>query len=305
MKLLITGSAGLIGSAIKKENIENAFFADRKHADLTSFSDVMELFEKVQPTHVIHCAALVGGIGGNLMKSGDYFRNNILINTNVLEAARITEVENLVTFMSTCVFPDEANYPLTSDQLHLGPPHPSNFSYAYAKRMLEVQSRAYRNQWGVNFNILVPPNVYGPHDNWSLTEGHVVPALIHKFHKAKLKNEKVEIWGSGKPLREFVYASDIAKLSLWAVFNLDQEEPLMLTSGIETSIAQLVDNIAAEIGFNGEIFFNTSKPDGQMRKPSSAIALEKLNPNFKFTELTTGLKETISWFEKEFPNVRV
>jgi GDP-L-fucose synthase len=152
---------------------------------------------------------------------------------------------------------------------------------------------------------LVPPNVYGPHDNWSLEEGHVVPALIHKFYLAKGKGANVGIWGSGSPLREFVYSADIAKLSLWAVHNLDREEPLMLTSGIETSIAQLANEISQEMGFEGEILFDTSKPDGQLRKPSSSVALEKLLPNFNFTELKFGLKETISWFNGQYPNVRM
>jgi GDP-L-fucose synthase len=247
----------------------------------------------------------VGGIGGNLMKSGEYFHQNILMNTNVLEASRIAGVENLVTFMSTCVFPESAKYPLTSDQLHNGKPHKSNFSYAYAKRMLEVQSKAYRNQWNVNFNILIPPNVYGPCDNWNLEEGHVVPSLIHKFYLAKEAGNGMEVWGTGKPLREFIYSDDIAKIAIWAAFNLNQSEPLMVSTSKENSISEIVKIIQQEIDFKGPITFDTTKPDGQFRKPSDSSIMRQMLPDFTFTEIADGLHQTINWFSSNYPNVRL
>jgi GDP-L-fucose synthase len=305
MKLLVTGSNGLVGSALRELVDGDVYFATRSDGDLTDYEVTRELFDRVRPTRVIHLAAMVGGIGGNLMHSGDFFRSNILINTNVLDAAREVGVEKLVSYMSTCVFPNEATYPLTVEQLHLGPPHPSNFGYAYAKRMLEVQSRAYRAQWGMNYVVLIPTNIYGPHDNWNLTEGHVVPALIHKCYLAMQSGDPLVVWGSGKPLREFVYSRDIAALSLWAAAEYESETPLILTSGIEISIRDLVDSVVNAMGFEGEVVFDSEKPDGQTRKPSSAEPLHELLPSFEFTDLQDGIAATVQWFVERFPNVRI
>ena len=305
MKLMVTGSDGLVGCALRGLAEGNTYFATREDGDLTDYEATRALFRRVEPTHVIHLAALVGGIGGNLMHSGDFFRSNILINTNVLDAAREVGVEKLVSYMSTCVFPNDASYPLTVDQLHLGPPHPSNFGYAYAKRMLEVQSRAYRAQWGMNYVVLIPTNIYGPHDNWNLTEGHVVPALIHKCAVAKQSGDPLVVWGSGTPLREFVYSRDVAALSLWAAAEYDSETPLILTSGIEVSIRNLVESVVEAMGFQGEVVFDADKPDGQFRKPSSAEPLRELLPDFEFTTLRDGMDETVRWFVEHYPNIRM
>ena len=305
MRLLVTGSSGLVGSAIRGLNPEDTVFVNRGDADLTDFSSTEKLFILHNPTHVIHLAAEVGGIGGNISNSGDYFRNNILINTNVLEISRRVGVKKLISFMSTCVFPDAATYPLTVDQVHNGPPHPSNFSYAYAKRMLDIQSKAYRKQWGLDYQILVPTNIYGPNDYWNLEDGHVVPSLIHKIYLAKLARTPLTVWGTGKPLREFVYSSDIAKLSLWAIEFYENIDPLILSSGIEVSIKELVTTISRLMQYDGEIIFDESKPDGQFRKPSDGKALGSYLPDFAYQNLETGLTETIEWFQNNFPNVRL
>lgn len=305
MKLLVTGSDGLVGSAIRRLNPADAFFATREKADLTEFSATMKLFEKVQPTHVVHLAAVVGGIGGNLMHSGDFFRKNILINANVLEAARVAGVQRLVSFMSTCIFPNDAPYPLSVENLHDGPPHPSNFGYAYAKRMLEVQTRAYKAQWGLEFNVAIPTNIYGPHDNWNLVEGHVVPSLIHRCFLAKAKGESLSVWGSGNPLREFIYSDDVARLALWLIHEKAISEPLILTSGIETSIRELVGYVVESLDFQGEVCFDSTKPDGQMRKPSNDEPLRALDPPGSFVTLKEGIQKTVEWFIANYPNVRM
>lgn len=305
MKLLVTGSNGLVGSAIRGLNPDNSVFISREDADLTDFQSTESLFIQHKPTHVIHLAAEVGGIGGNISNSGDYFRNNIMINTNVLEISRRVGVKKLISFMSTCVFPDDATYPLTVDQVHNGPPHPSNFSYAYAKRMLDVQSKAYRKQWGLDYQILVPTNIYGPNDYWNLQEGHVVPSLIHKIYLAKKTNEALNVWGTGAPLREFVYSEDIGKLALWAVRDYQHTDPLILSSGIEVSIHELVTTIARLMNFTGEIVFDATKPDGQFRKPSDAETLREYLPSFSYIPLEEGLKRTITWFESYYPNIRL
>ena len=303
-RILVTGGGGLVGNALRSLGSPEHVFVTRENGDLTDFEATLTLFEEVSPTHVIHLAAVVGGIGGNIMSSGDFFRRNILINANVLEAARLVGVERLVSFMSTCVFPDSASYPLTVEQLHQGEPHPSNFGYAYAKRMLEVQSRAYRAQWDLDYVVGIPTNVYGPFDNWSLSEGHVVPALIHKAYLAKAHGEPLVIWGSGRPLREFVFSRDVARLADWMVENYSGADPLILTSGVETSIAELAECVVDAIGFEGEVIFDSAKPEGQFRKPSDSSRLRALWPNFEFTPLQVGLQETVEWFVSHYPEVR-
>jgi len=305
MTILVTGSDGLVGSALREILAkEDAYMATRSSADLTDFDQTMELFSQVKPDRVIHLAALVGGIGGNLMHSGDYFRTNTLINLNVLEAARTVGVKKLGSFMSTCIFPNDAKYPLTVDQLHLGSPHPSNFGYAYAKRMLEVQSRAYREQWGLDYVVAIPTNIYGPNDNWSLTEGHVVPSLIHKVFLAREKDEPLVVWGTGNPLREFIYSADVAQLALWLITEYSSATPIIFTSGTETSIRELVSMVTEAMSYDGVVTFDDSKPDGQFRKPSDPAAVKELAPDFSFTPLDEGIRQTVDWFLKHYPKIR-
>lgn len=273
-------------------------------ADLTNLSEVTRLFERTRPDALIHAAALVGGIGGNLMQSGRYFYENSLINLNVLETARLHNVNNLVTFMSTCIFPADAHFPLTVDQLHAGHPHESNFGYAYSKRMLEVQTRAYNLQWGTTFKILIPANMYGPGDNFNLREAHVVPALVHKVHIAKSKNSDLEVWGSGKPKREFVFSQDVAAIAIEAL-TTELTTPLIVSNGSEVSIKTLAEIVAKNFEFSGKILFDTSKPEGQFRKPSDTSKLDALFPHFQFTSLQDGLAQTIRWFSSNYPNIRM
>ncbi|MEK7575001.1 MAG: GDP-L-fucose synthase [Patescibacteria group bacterium] len=303
-KLLITGGNGLVGTAIKKLGIPDAVFVARADADLRDFKLTKALFEKIKPTHVIHLAAHVGGVGGNSLHPGEYFRDNILINTNVLEAARLTGVKKLVSMLSTCIFPDPAIFPLKAEDLHKGQPHPSNFGYAYAKRMLEVQTNAYRKEWGCDYITLVGTNIYGPNDNFSLENGHVVSSLVHKCFLAKKNKTDLEVWGSGKPLREFVLSDDIAKLTVWAIESYDEAEPLMLSSGIETSIKELVLLVAEKMKFTGRVIFDTKKTDGQLRKPSDTTKFLKYLPEFKFTPVEDGVEKTVNWFVENYPNVR-
>lgn len=303
-KTLVTGGSGLIGSAIQRLGMPNMVYLSRKDGDLTDFNKTMEIFKEYKPTKVIHLAAQVGGIGGNMIHSGEYFRNNIMININVLEAARLAGVKKLISFMSTCVFPDKCAYPLNEKDLHNGPPHPSNFGYAYAKRMLEVQSSAYNSEWGCNYIIAIPTNIYGPNDNFNLTDGHVVPSLIHKCFLAKKNKTDLVVWGSGKPLRELVFTDDIAKLALWMLDNYKESAPIIFTSGIETSIHDLVRVIAKKTKFKGKIVFDSGKPDGQFRKPSDKTKLKKYLPDFKFTPVDEGIEKTVNWFISEYPNIR-
>ena len=304
-RTLVTGSGGLVGYAIKQLNPKNTIYITRKDVDLTDFSKTKKIFDEIKPDNVIHLAAEVAGIGGNLMHSGDFFRKNIMINVNVLEAARLSGVEKLISFMSTCVFPDPSKYPLNEKDIHNGPPHPSNFGYAYAKRMLEVQSSAYRNEWGCNFIVAIPTNIYGENDFWNLEDGHVFPSLNHKVFLDKKNKVDLAVWGSGKPLREFVYSKDIAKLILWAIEHYDEDTPIIFSNGQEMSIKELVEVIVEQTNFKGKVVFDKTKPDGQFRKPSDTTKLKKYLPDFKFTPHKKGIAKTVKWFVENYPDMRL
>jgi GDP-L-fucose synthase len=297
-KLLVTGGYGLVGSHIKSD------IKIGREIDLTNPHLTYEAFEKHKPTHIIHCAGKVGGLGGNMKYKGEYFYDNIMINTNVIESARKVGVENLVCFLSTCVFPDNIEYPLTEKKIHLGEPHSSNYPYAYAKRMADIQIRAYREQYGLNYKSVIPTNIYGSNDNFSLEHGHVIPMLIHKLFLAKETKTDFTVWGSGKPLREFIYVKDVARLSEWVLNNYNESEPIILSPSSEISIIDLVDLLVNYFNFKGKVIFDDSKPDGQFRKPSDNSKLMSYLPDFKFTPIEEGIKETIEWFIENYTYAR-
>jgi GDP-L-fucose synthase len=299
-KILITGGNGLVGS----EFIGDHYYKPTsKEYDLKKTDDVNRLMLK-RFDSVIHTAGKVGGLGGNMNHKGEFFYDNIMINTNVIESSRISGVKNLVAFLSTCVFPDNIEYPLTEKKIHLGPPHFSNDAYAYSKRMVDVQIRAYREQYGLNYKSVIPTNIYGPNDNYDIKNGHVIPSLIHKCFLARENKTPLTIWGSGKPLREFIFSKDVAVLSEWVLHNYNENEPIILSTSKEISIREVVDIIVEIMNFKGEVVFDTSKPDGQFRKPSDNSKIKNHLPNFKFTDLFDGLKETIEFFEKNYNILR-
>ena len=207
-KILVTGGSGMIGYALKwgyayGNSIPNATFISSKDYDLTSATAANKMLVDHKPDYIIHLAAKVGGIKANMDNLGDFYRENILINTHVLESARQHKIKKVVSILSTCIYPNDISYPLTEEQIHMGPPHPSNYAYAYAKRMLDIQSRSYRDQYGCNFITAVANNLFGENDNFDLENSHVIPAMIRKIYEAKLTNKSVTFWGDGSPLREF------------------------------------------------------------------------------------------------------
>ena len=298
-KVLITGGGGMVGSAM-----ESPIKLTRNYCDLLNRKQTNRFFSAVKPDGVIHCAGKVGGIGGNSNYKGQYFYENILINTNVIEAARQAGVQNLVSFLSTCVFPDKVSYPLTVDQVHQGDPHDSNYPYAYAKRMADIQIRAYREQYNINYTSIIPSNIYGPNDNFSLEHGHVMPMLIHKLYLAKKNKTDFVVWGSGKPLREFIYSKDIAKIAEWVLFNYKGTDPLIVSGDEEISIKDLVGILVDEFKFKGKVKFDKTKPDGQLRKPSDNSVIKELMPDFEYTPFEKGIKETVSWFIENYESAR-
>ncbi len=298
MKLLVTGGKGLVGSAIKAD------IKLGREYDLKNPQEANKAIQYHKPTHIIHCAGKVGGVGGNMNYKGEYFYDNLMINTNVIEAARKGGVKNLVCFLSTCVFPDNVEYPLTEAQIHSGEPHSSNYPYAYAKRMADIQIKAYREQYGINYTTVIPTNIYGPNDNFSLEHGHVMPMLIHKLYKAKRDKTDFHVWGTGNPLREFIYSKDIARLSEWAVENYNESEPIIFGTSEEISIKNMVDLLVQEFNFKGNVIFDTSKPEGQFRKPSDNSKLRSYLPDFEFTPFEDGIKETVKWFIENYETAR-
>ena len=298
-KTLVTGGSGLVGSAISGTKMKIGSSFDLRDSVITD-----NLFKDLEPQNVIHCAAKVGGLGGNMNMKGEFYYDNIMINTNVIESCRKHNVKKLVCFLSTCVFPDNIDYPLTEKKIHLGEPHNSNYPYAYAKRMADIQIKAYREQYGLNYVCVIPTNIYGPNDNFNLENGHVIPSLIHKCYLAKKSNTPFRVWGSGRPLREFIYSKDVAKLTDWLLNNYDEDEPIILSTSEEISIFEVVNLIVKHMEFTGEVIWETDKPDGQFRKPSDNSKLLSYLPDFKFTSLDDGLKETIKWFLDNYKTCR-
>ena len=297
-KVLVTGGNGLVGSSI------TADIKIGKEFDLRDYTEVNNMFNTHLPTHIIHCAGKVGGLSANMNYKGEFFFDNIMINTNIIELSRKYNVKKLISFLSTCIFPDKISYPLNETKIHLGEPHISNYPYAYAKRMADIQIRAYREQYGVNYVSVIPTNIYGPNDNFSLGTGHVIPMLIHKMYLSQKNKTDFIVWGSGNPLREFIFSKDIAKLSMWALDNYNESEPIIFSNSQEISIKDLVDLLVNEFNFKGNVKFDSSKPDGQHRKPTDNSKLKSYLPNFEFTPIEDGIKETINWFINNYEDTR-
>ena len=299
-KILVTGGNGLVGS----EFVGDQYFKpSSKDYNLTDREQTYRLMIKGFDS-VIHCAAKVGGLGSNMKYKGDFFYQNVMMNTNIIEGARLSKVKNLVAFLSTCVFPDNVEYPLTEKKIHMGPPHFSNDAYAHAKRMVDVQIKAYREQYGLNYKSVIPSNIYGPNDNYDLINGHVIPSLIHKCYLARENKTDLMIWGTGQPLREFIYSKDVAKLTEWVLNHYNEDEPIILSTSDEISIKDVVGIIVELMNFKGNVVFDSTKPDGQFRKPSDNSKIKEYLPNFQFTPIYEGLKETIEYFEKNYNVVR-
>jgi len=298
MRVLVLGSQGLIGKNLQdlvRDDKDNEwFFAGRSDANLLVLSEVEKLFDMCSPTHVINLAAYVGGLYKNMTNGVEFFERNILINMNVMKAS--VYVEKLISVMSTCIFPDDIQYPITEDKLHLGPPHPSNEGYSYAKRMIDVLSRNYNNQYGTKFVTVIPGNLYGPYDNFKIEDAHVIPALMHKMKIAKSTGEQLVVCGSGKALRQFTHASDLSRYLVWMLTNYNDKDPLIVSSEDEYSISDVVNILCKELAYDKEIIWDTSKSDGQLKKTISIDKLKRLHPDVHFRTLQEGLKETVQWF---------
>jgi GDP-L-fucose synthase len=225
---------------------------------------------------------------------------------NLFEACREHGVVKLVSCLSTCIFPDKTPYPITEDMIHAGPPHPSNEGYAYAKRMIDVLNRAYARQHGLRYTAVIPTNIYGAHDNFSIEDGHVVPGLIHKCHLAQASGGDFVVWGSGAPLRQFIHASDLAALMVWTLRSYSQVEPIILSvdEAAEVSIREVALMVAKGMGFTGRVVFDASRADGQLKKTASNAKLRALLPGYQFKGMEEGIAETCAWFKANYETCR-
>ena len=301
MKLLVTGGTGLVGSAIKSilnNKKYDVTFASSKDCNLTNFQETHNFFKKIQPDFVIHLAACVGGLFKNMNQKVDMLENNLLINYNVLKCCHIFKIKKCISCLSTCIFPDKTTYPINESMLHNGPPHQSNDSYAYAKRMLETHSKAYQEQYGYDFICIIPTNIYGPHDNYHLEDAHVIPALIHKCYLSKKENKPFVVRGTGKPLRQFIYSEDLAKLIIWTLENYKEKESLILSVGEddEVSIGDVARQIARSFDYEHMIEFDSSYSDGQYKKTADNSKLMGLISSFDFVGIEEGIKKSVDWF---------
>lgn len=311
--ILITGGSGLLGNAFKKV-ITDAIYPSHKELDLTdkektyNYFDKFNSFSESSINAVIHLAGKVGGVKANTEYVSDFYSINSSINNNLIDSCIKTDIPKLVCCLSTCIYPDEKyiTYPLTEDQLHNGPPHDSNFGYAYAKRMVDVQLKAARQQYNCQYISVIPNNMYGEHDNFDLENGHVIPALIRKIWEAKINNSPYfEVWGDGEVYREFTYAEDIAKAILFCLEHYNDSEPINIGNTKEYKLKDVIYLICKELGYNGDVKFDLSKPKGQIRKPTSNKKF--LNLGWKeemYTPLEVGLAKTCNWFKENYPNIR-
>ena len=307
MKVLVTGGTGLIGHALQHEITESDFmFLSRVDLDLTNQKKVNAFFEMHQFTHVIHLAAKVGGLFANLNNNIDFMETNLSINLNVLSACNNNgSVKKVLSCMSTCIFPKNCPLPLDPINLHIGLPHHSNIGYSYAKRLIDIQSKIY---WKPDkpFITITPTNIYGKYDNFNLETGHVIPALIHKCYISKRDNTPFNVLGSGNTLRQFIYAKDIAILILKLLSDYNNTETVILTPSEEYSIKEIVYKIAEIMEFTGPIAFETLEEEGQYQKTASNRKVKELYPDFAFTSIDQGLKETIDWFNNtEYKTLRM
>jgi len=228
------------------------------------------------------------------------------MNDNIMEACREHKVVKLVSCLSTCIFPDKTTYPIDETMIHNGAPHTSNEGYAYAKRMIDVLNRCYKEEYGCDFTSIIPTNVYGPHDNYSIEDGHVIPGLIHKCYKAMRDGTDFTIWGSGTPLRQFIYSADLAALTVWTLRNYGSVEPIILSvdEADEVSIKDVALMVADAMGFKGKVVFDTSKADGQFKKTASNAKLRTYLPDYKFKPMKEGIAEAVKWFVDNYDTAR-
>jgi GDP-L-fucose synthase len=302
-RITVTGGKGFLGSHLLKKlkdcGCRHINIADRPEYDLTDVDDIRRMYEETMPEIVIHLAAKVGGIGFNQEKPAELFYDNLIMGVQLLHEAYLRNIEKFVALGTICAYPKFTSVPFQEEDIWNGYPEETNAPYGLAKKMMLVQSQAYRQQYGFNSIFLLPVNLYGPGDNFDPKSSHVIPALIKKcFDAIDNHSETLEVWGTGVATREFFYVEDAAEAICMATEAYNKSEPINIGAGFEISIKELTELIAKLTGFQGEIIWDKSKPDGQPRR---MLDTNKALKEFMFTaktNLTDGLIKTINWYKE-------
>lgn len=303
-KIYVAGHRGLVGSAIVR-NLEakgytNIIYRTHEELDLTNQADVQAFFKEEQPEYVILAAAKVGGIHANNTYPADFIYDNLMIQNNVIKAAHDYKVKKLLFLGSTCIYPKMAPQPIREEYLLTGALEETNEAYAVAKIAGLEMCKFFKRQYRDNFISCMPTNLYGPNDNFDLKSSHVLPALIRKFHEAKVNgSDTVEVWGTGTPLREFIYVDDMADACVFLMENYDGEQHVNIGTGEEVSIRQLAETVKEVVGFEGELVFNTDMPDGTPRKLTTVDKLHGLGWKHKVS-LNEGIRLAYEWFLENY-----
>lgn len=302
-RVLVTGGAGFLGSylveKLRNRRCQNLFVPRNIDYNLVEMEAVKRVYQDSKPDVVIHLAARVAGIGANLANPGRFFYDNLMMGVQMMEIGRQSGIEKFVALGTVCAYPKYTPLPFKEENLWNGYPEETNAPYGLAKKMLLVQSEAYRKQYGFNSIFLMPVNLYGPGDNFDPESSHVIPALTRKcFDAIQNKEDKIVVWGDGTPTREFLYVEDAAEAILLASERYNKSEPINIGAGFEISIKDLVKLIAKLSGFEGRIIWDKTKPDGQPRRRLDTTKAEK---EFGFkakTSFAEGLKKTIDWYRQ-------
>ena len=302
-RVLVTGGAGFLGGRVVEElrdaGATHITVPRSRDVDLTDAAATRRLFEAARPDLVLHLAARVGGIGANQRHPGTFFRDNLAMGLHVLEEARRSGTQKVVITGTICAYPKFAPVPFREDDLWNGYPEETNAAYGIAKKALLVMAQAYRQEFGSNFVMLLPVNLYGPRDNFDLESSHVIPAMIRKFVSAQSAGvSDVLLWGDGSPTREFLYVDDAARGLVQAALHYDAPEPVNLGAGFEISMQELARQIAEKVGYDGQIVWDSSRPNGQPRR---SLDVSRAKERFGFqarVSLSEGLDRTIRWYHE-------
>jgi len=308
-KILVTGGSGLVGHAIRniKEDYSGRefIFSSSKDCNLVKLDETIEYVKKSKVDAIIHLAALSGGIEFSMKRPATLLRDNVLMNINVMETARLCNLKKTVMTLSTGMYANSVPKPILEEYIHDGSPHKSNYSYAFAKRLVDPLIKAYRTEYKMNVIGLVPNGILGEYSNYRYGESTMVPALIRRFYENRKGDSKIIIWGDGTPLREMTYAEDIARAYMWCLDHYDSEQILHIGTTEEHSVKEVAYMIAEIMGVDkSRIEFDTSKPSGQFRKNTDNSKFINLS-GFKYTSFRTALEKTIKWFCENYDNKNV
>jgi GDP-L-fucose synthase len=300
--VVVTGGAGFLGSyvieGLRKRGCKSILVPEIQNYNLVNLDDIIRMYDDMKPDVVIHLAAVVGGIGANRAHPGRFFYENLMMGVQLIEQARIRNIEKFVAIGTVCAYPKFTPVPFKEEDIWNGYPEETNAPYGLAKKMLLVQSQSYRDEYGFNSIFLVPVNLYGPRDNFDPQSSHVIPALIKKCVDAVQNgDDRIECWGTGNASREFIYAQDAAEGILLATEHYNSSEPVNIGTGFEITIKDLAEKIADITGFRGQIRWDNANPDGQPRRCLDVSKAQKLFGFKAKTDFDTGLKETIEWYK--------